>query len=161
MGGFSFVSYQFTATFRTVSDEFYLFTDHEAGRRIHTGYFGDDFSSLFYIDHIAYMQIESFNDIRIMQRCALHYCARKLYRVEIGYRCYGAGSPYLIGYHVQAGQCAFSLKFIGNGPARRLGCEPKIPLLFEAVYFQYDSVCSNVQVFALYVPIVDKVEDFL
>ena len=67
MGGFSFVSYQLTATFRTVSDEFYLFTDHEADRRIHTGYFGDDFSSLFYVDHIAYMQIESFNDIRIMQ----------------------------------------------------------------------------------------------
>ena len=60
-----------------MGDELHFFTYHHTpGIFVYSGNFGYDFATFFYINHIADMQVEPFNDIRIMQRGAFYDCTR-------------------------------------------------------------------------------------
>ena len=103
---------------------------HTAGILIDSGYFWDDFTAFFHIHHVAYMQVQSFDNICIVQRGTFHNGAGQLHGVQIGNRSHCTGTSYLIGDFVQPCQCTFCLKFVCDGPSGGLRCESQILLLF-------------------------------
>ena len=158
MGRFAFVTCQRAATFRTFIDETDLITHHKTGIHIHSNNLRNDFAALFHIHHIADVQVEPFNDVGIVQRSTLHHRTCQLNRIQIGHRCYGTCTSYLISYQIQTGTSSFSLEFISNSPTGRLGGISQITLLTSRVDLQNDTIRCYGKVLTFQIPITDKLQ---
>ena len=119
MGSFSFDAHQGGATFGTIAYESQGAAVGQAPAGIYTGYFGDDFTPFFHADHIVQMQIESRNDVGIMQGGSFYSGSGQRHRFEVGYGSYSACATHLKIYRTQAGEGAFGFKLIADGPT---GC---------------------------------------
>ena len=115
--------------FRTVCDESYLLASFRTCVLIHSRNLRNDFAALFHVHHIAQMQVERFDDVGIVERCTFHHRTRKLNRFQIGHGGYRSRTSHLICHLQQFGASLFRLKFISDGPARRLGREAQVALL--------------------------------
>ena len=161
MRRFALITGQRTSTFRTFGDETNLVAQHETGFLIHPNNLRNDFSSLFHIYHIPQTQIQTFDDVGIMQGSTLHYRTRQLHRIEIGYRRNGSCTAHLIGNAVQTSTSAFCLELVSDCPTGRLGRITQIPLLTERIYFQNDTIRRYRKVLTLHIPITDEVKHLL
>ena len=103
------------------------------------------------------MEIETLDEILIIQGGTLHGGTCQLHRIHIGHRRDGSSAPHLISHLIQTGADTFGLELIGNGPTRTLSSESECALLAQRIDFQDDAVGSNGQVLTLCIPIVDEV----
>ena len=159
--GFVFVSDKLASALRTVSDELYLFRISAARIDVYSRDFRDNLAALFYVYHIADMEVERRYDVGIMKRRASYGGTRELYRVKICHGRYRSGTSHLISHLVQSGQCSFGLEFISYCPSRRLGGVTQIALLAQRVYLKHYAIGCHRKVLSLYVPIVDEIEYLL
>ena len=160
MGRFALITCQRTAAFRTFVDETDLIAYHKTGIHIHTYNLRNDFAALFHINHIANMQVESFDDVGIMQGSTFHHRTGQLNRIQIGHRCYSTSTSDLICHHIQSGACPFCLELVGYRPTGRLGCISQIALLTEGIDLQNDTIRRHRKVLPFYIPIADKLQYF-
>ena len=156
MGRLALISCQRATTFRTTGNKTNFVAQHETSFLIHSHNLRNDFTPLFHIHHITQTQIQSFNNVSIVQGSTFDHRSGQLNRFQISHRSYGTGTPYLIGYHIQTGTCTFCLEFIGNCPTRRLGRIPQITLLTERIDLQDNTISSHRKILALHIPITDK-----
>ena len=129
MCGFVLVAYQSAAAFRTVCDESHLLASFRTCVLVHSRNLRNDFAALFHVHHIAQMQVERLDDVGIVERSTFHHRTRKLNRFQIGHGSYRSRTSHLIRHLQQFGASLFRLKFISDGPARRLGRETQVALL--------------------------------
>ena len=129
MGGLAFIAHQLSATFRTMGDELHRLCDDGTLVEIHPHDLRDDLPTLLHIDIIADMQVETADEILVVQRGAFHGCSCQLHRVHIGHWRYCSCTPHLISHLIQSGAGPFSLELIGNGPPRTLCRETQGTLL--------------------------------
>ncbi|EJX04371.1 hypothetical protein EVA_07520 [gut metagenome] len=98
---FSFITYQFAATFWTMRNKMYFFT-YQQSTRIHfyTCNLRNNFTAFFYIDHISHVQVQTGYDISVVQGSSFHHRSRKLNGIQIGYRSNSPCSTDLISHLV-------------------------------------------------------------
>ena len=101
------------------------------GLDIDTDNLRDDFAAFFHKHLITQMQIESFDDIRIVEGCTLYGRPGQQYRFQVGNRSNGPRPSDLERHGVKACHGAFGLELVGNRPTRTLGCKSQIELLAQ------------------------------
>ena len=116
------IAHQRCATFRTALDELYGLRDDRTLINVHTHNLGDNLTTLFHIDHITDVEVETTDKILVIQRCTLHDSTCQLYRFHVGNRRHRASTTYLVSHFQQTRAFTLSLEFIGDCPARALGC---------------------------------------
>ena len=153
---FTFVAHQWSATLGTLGYESNLFAKHKTCCRIHACNLGNDFTALLDIHHITNVEVELFNDIGIMQRCALHHSPRQLHRVEIGNRGNNTSAANLVCDLVKTCHSTLGLEFIRYCPTWRLGRVPKILLLTQGIDLKHNTVGGKRQVLAFHIHSVNE-----
>ena len=122
-GRLSLIADEWRAAFGTALDELYGLGDDRPLVDVHPNYFRNDLASLFHIDIIADMQVETLDEVLVVERGPLHGRTRQLHGIHIGHGRDGTSTPHLIGHLVQSGADALGLELIGDGPAGTLGRE--------------------------------------
>ena len=116
---------------------------------------GDYLAPFLHIEHVVLMYVKRLYYVGIVERCTLHYCARKQHRLKIGYRSDDAGASHLERYEAQPREGSLRLKFVGDGPARRFGGGAEVELLAQRVDFEHEAVGGYRLLFPRLVPMVD------
>ena len=129
MGSLAFIAHQLSAAFRTMGDELNWLCDDGTPVEIHPHDLRDDLPTLLHIDIVADVQVETADEILVVQCGAFHGCSCQLHRVHIGHWRNRSCTPHLISHLIQSGTSPFRLELIGNGPPRTLSCESQGTLL--------------------------------
>ena len=129
MSGLAFIAHQLSATFRTMGDELHRLCDDGTLVEIHPHDLRNDLPTLLHIDIVADMQVETADEILVVQCGAFHRCSCQLHRVHIGHWRNRPSTSYLISHLIQSGTSPFCLELIGNGPTRTLSRESQGTLL--------------------------------
>ena len=116
--GLAFGTNQQSSAFRTFRNETHLFALHKATCfDIHTYYFRNDFPAFLYKYLVADMQIQPFDNIRVMERCPFDYGTRQQHRLEIRHRRDSSRAPYLERDGVQPRPLPLCLELVSDCPA--------------------------------------------
>ena len=118
---------------------------------------GDDFASLFHIEHVTLVDVQLFDDVCIVQRCAFDDGAAQQHWVKVSHRCDDTRAAHLEGHELQPGAFAFRGELIGNRPSRGFGRGAQVELLAQGIDFEHEAIGGNWQFFSLYVPVADEV----
>ena len=161
VNGLALVAHQRRTAFRAACDELYGLCDDGTLVDIHPHNLGDDLAAFLHIDIVADVQVETLDEVLVVQRGALHRGASQLHGFHVGNGGNGSRASYLIGHFIQPRTGPFGLELIGDGPSRRLGRESQVPLLALGVHLQHDAVGGHRQVLALLVPVVDEIVNLL
>ena len=156
MGSLALVTHKRSAAHRALGYEFHLVAKQQTGIGVHTCDFWNYLTTLLHIYHIAYVKVELFYYIRIVQRGAFHYGTRKEHSIKVGHRSDHTCAPHLIGNLVQARESALGLELIRNGPTRRFCGVAKILLLAQGIDFQHYTIGGKRQLLARGVEVVDE-----
>ena len=89
----------------------------ETLRGVDTGNFRNDLATLFHIEHVPFVDVESVDNVFVVERRAFHYGARQEHRVEVGHGGDDAHAAHFKRHEAQLGQRPFGGKFVGYGPA--------------------------------------------
>src|SRR5574344_1766122 len=152
----AFISHERCATFGTCLHKFHRLCAFLSALHIHTHNLRDYLSSLFHIHIVSQMQVETADEVLVVESGTLHHRSRKLHRLHVCHRGHGSRSPHLECHAKQSGALTLSLKLICYCPSRTLGCISQLPLLGERVHLQHYSICCHRQIFSLHVPLVYK-----
>ena len=121
----TFISHQGRATLRTTLNELHRLCDNRTLVDIHTHDLRDNLAAFLHIHIIADMQVETLDEVLIIQRSALHCRTCQLHRIHVCHRRHSTSTSHLIRHLIQTGTDALCLELIGNGPTWTLGCKSK------------------------------------
>ena len=159
--GFPLDAHKCCATHRAGSHKLHRLAPGLSLLHIHPHYLGYYLTALLYIHEIAFVNVELAYYVLIVERCALHYCARQLHRLEICHRGDYAASSCLKRHEFQLRTLPLGGKLVCHSPAWRLGGESKVALLPQGIDFEHKSVGGYRQILPFRVPICDKTAHFV
>ena len=151
---FLFVPYQWGAAVRAVFREMRECHVRFASAQLDPCDLRDDLSSFLDIDVVSDVDVQNLHLVCVVEGCTFHDCAAELHRLEIGYRSHSSCAAHLIVDAQELGESLLCLEFVGYGPSRELGCVAQFFLIWQFVYLNYDSVCSERKCFAFCVPVL-------
>ena len=127
---FSFRTHQRCPAFGTGTDETDLIAHQQtAGFDIDTDNLRNDLAAFLHEHLVTQMQVESFDNIRIVKGSTLYGRSGQQYRLQIGNRSDGSCPPDLERHGVKARHGTFGLELVGNRPTWAFGRESQIALL--------------------------------
>ena len=161
VGSLSFHPHEGSPALRTNGDKPHGLCIRIAPSSVHADNLGDDLPTLFHIDIISDMKVESPDEILIVEGGSLHCCACQQHGLHVGHGSDGSRAPYLVRHLTQTGTGPFRLVFVGDGPTWALGGESQDALLAQRVHLEHDAIGGHGQVTPLGIPVADEVKDFL
>ena len=114
----------------------------------------DDFSSLFHVYVVTYVDIEYFHLVGIVERCSLYNSSAEEHRLQVCNRSDCACATYLIVYAVKSCECLFCLELVCHCPAWELGCIAQFLLILHLIDLYHDAVSCKRKCFTFCIPVV-------
>ena len=127
----------------------------------HSHYLRDYLAALFHIHEVAFVKIETLDEVLIVECGASDCSSGKMHGVHICHGSDGACATHLICHLEQACAGALRLVFVCYGPSRRLGRHAERTLLAQGVDLEHYAVGGHGQILALRVPIGYKLHYLL
>ena len=159
--GFPLDAHKRRATNRAGSHKLHRLASGLPLLHIHPYNLGNYLAALLHIHEIAFVDVELAYYILVVERCALHYCARQLHRLEICHRGDYTASSGLKRHIFQLRALPLRCKLVCHSPPRRFGGEPEVALLPQGINFEHKSVGGYRQILPFRVPICDKTAHFV